>query len=63
MLVIQLPDDKHIIIDAKVSLKAFEQYVNEDDFEKKKLALALHLTSIKAHIKGLGEKDYSHLPG
>ena len=62
-VIIQLPDDKHIIIDAKVSLKAFEQYVNEDDFEKKKLALALHLTSIKAHIKGLGEKDYSHLPG
>ncbi len=61
-VIIQLPDDKHIIIDAKVSLKAFEQYVNEDDFEKKKLALALHLTSIKAHIKGLGEKDYSHLP-
>jgi len=62
-VVIQLPDEKHIIIDSKVSLKAFEQYINEEDFEKKKIALGLHLASIKAHIKGLGEKDYSHLPG
>lgn len=62
-VVIQLPDEKHIIIDSKVSLKAFERYINEEDFEKKKIALGLHLASIKAHIKGLGEKDYSHLPG
>lgn len=62
-VVIQLPENKHIIIDSKVSLKAFERYINEEDFDKKKLALGLHLTSIKAHIKGLGEKDYSHLPG
>jgi len=62
-VVIQLPDDKHIIIDAKVSLKAFEQYINSEDPEEKKTALANHLISIKSHIKGLGEKDYSHLPG
>lgn len=62
-VVIQLPDEKHIIIDAKVSLKAFEQYINSDDPSEKKLALNNHLLSIKSHIKGLGEKDYSHLPG
>lgn len=62
-VVIQLPDEKHIIIDAKVSLKAFEQYINSDDPTEKKLALNNHLLSIKSHIKGLGEKDYSHLPG
>lgn len=62
-VVIQLPDEKHIIIDAKVSLKAFEQYVNSEDPIEKKLALTNHLISIKTHIKGLGEKDYSHLPG
>ena len=62
-VVIQLPDDKHIIIDAKVSLKAFEQYINAEDPDAKSLALTNHLISIKSHIKGLGEKDYSHLPG
>ena len=62
-VIIQLPDDKHIIIDAKVSLKAFEQYINEEDPTLKKLALSNHLLSIKTHIKGLGDKDYSHLPG
>ncbi len=62
-VIIQLPDDKHIIIDAKVSLKAFEQYINEEDPSLKKLALSNHLLSIKTHIKGLGDKDYSHLPG
>lgn len=62
-VVIQLPEEKHIIIDSKVSLKAFEQYINEEDYERKKIALANHIVSVKAHIKGLGEKDYSHLPG
>jgi len=62
-VIIHLPDDKHIIIDAKVSLKAFEQYVNDADSAGRKAALVNHLISIKAHIKGLGEKNYSHLPG
>lgn len=62
-VIIHLPDDKHIIIDAKVSLKAFEQYVNDPDSVGRKTALVNHLISIKAHIKGLGEKNYSHLPG
>ncbi len=62
-VIIQLPDEKHIIIDAKVSLKAFEQYINEEDPVLKKIALSNHLLSIKNHIKGLGLKDYSHLPG
>jgi DNA recombination protein RmuC len=61
-VVINLPEDKHIIIDSKVSLKAFEQYVNEEDYELKKAALSNHIISIKAHIKGLGDKDYAHLP-
>ena len=62
-VIIQLPDNKHIIIDSKVSLKAFEQYINEESEESKKLALNNHLLSIKTHVKQLGEKDYSHLPG
>ena len=62
-VIIQLPDEKHIVIDSKVSLKAFEQYINASDDEIKKRALSDHLLSIKTHIKILGDKDYSHLPG
>ncbi len=60
-VIIQLPEDKHLIIDAKVSLKAFERYIGEDDVERKKQALKDHLLSVRTHIKQLGEKDYSHL--
>lgn len=60
-VVIQLPDNKHLIIDSKVSLKAFERFINEEDPEMKKAALSAHLLSLKTHIKQLGEKDYSHL--
>jgi len=62
-VIIQLPDNKHLVIDSKVSLKSFEKYVNEDDEISRKTALTNHLISIKTHIKLLGEKDYSHLPG
>ena len=62
-VIIQLPDNKHLIIDSKVSLKSFERYVNDDNEASRKTALTNHLISIKSHIKLLGEKDYSHLPG
>lgn len=62
-VIIQLPDNKHLIIDSKVSLKSFERYINDDDEASRKAALTNHLISIKSHIKLLGEKDYSHLPG
>lgn len=60
-VIVQLPEDKHLIIDSKVSLKAFEQYINEEDPEKKKQALNNHIVSIKTHIKQLSDKDYSSL--
>lgn len=60
-VVIQLPENKHLIIDSKVSLTAFERYIAEDDLELKKEALKDHILSIRTHIKQLGEKDYSHL--
>ena len=62
-VIVHLPDNKHLIIDAKVSLKAFEQYINAEDDQTRRMALNAHILSIKNHIKGLGEKDYSHLPG
>ncbi len=60
-VVINLPENKKIIIDSKVSLRAFERFVNEDDLVLKKEALKDHILSLKTHIKQLGDKDYSHL--
>jgi|TARA_B110000261_G_C13070361_1_gene351884 DNA recombination protein RmuC len=56
--VIYLPDDKHIIIDSKVSLTAYERYVNETDSTEKDKHLKAHITSVKTHVKGLSDKKY-----
>ena len=58
-VIVNLPDKKHIIIDSKVSLLAYERYVNTDDPVEKALHLKNHLDSLKAHIKGLNAKHYS----
>ena len=59
--IIDLPDDKNLIIDSKVSLSAYEQYVNSEDELKKQVLLKHHLESIKKHIKDLAGKDYPNL--
>ena len=59
-VVIKLPDNKHIIIDSKVSLVAYEQYANSDATEDKDKFSKLHIESIKNHVKGLSEKSYAH---
>ena len=58
-VVVYLPEDKHIIIDSKLSLVAYEQFVNTDDPKKKKAFLKAHVESMRKHIKGLFEKNYS----
>ncbi len=57
-IVINLPDNKHIIIDSKVSLIAFERAVNASSEEERVVNTKEHLLSLKAHIKGLSEKHY-----
>ncbi|MCB9204121.1 MAG: DNA recombination protein RmuC [Flavobacteriales bacterium] len=57
-VVIQLPDDKHIIIDSKVSLVAYERVMNAEDDDERDKWLKAHMVSVKAHIKGLSEKNY-----
>jgi len=57
-IVILLPDDKHVIIDSKVSLVAYEAFVNSDDKNEKEQHLKAHILSIRTHIKGLSEKNY-----
>ena len=60
-VIINLPDNKHIIIDSKVSLTSYSEYVNTDNPEEKEKFLKLHLVSIRNHIKFLGEKGYQTL--
>lgn len=62
-VVIKLPDSKHVIVDSKVSLTAYERFVNEENETEKITQLKLHINSIKAHVKGLSEKSYQNLYG
>ncbi len=58
---IHLPEERHLVIDAKVSLLAYEQCVLAQDESEKERALKRHLDSLRAHIKGLSEKNYQEL--
>jgi DNA recombination protein RmuC len=60
---IKLPDDKHIIIDSKVSLAAYDRAVAAESDEQLELALAEHVKSVKRHIDDLQGKDYTNLAG
>lgn len=55
---VMLPDNRHIIIDSKVSLVAYEQFVNADDEEQRSYYLKAHLDSMKNHVKLLSDKNY-----
>lgn len=59
--IINLPDDRHLIIDAKVSLVDYERYFSAEDEAEKEKFLKKHIESIRKHFKGLGEKKYSDL--
>ena len=63
--IIRLPDGKDIIVDSKVSLKAYEQYCSteETDITAKQRLLREHLMSMRGHIKGLSDKAYQALDG
>ncbi|WP_420316963.1 DNA recombination protein RmuC [Ekhidna sp.] len=60
-VIIKLPDNKNLVIDAKMSLIAYEKFMNEDDEVKKEQHLKDHILSVKAHVKGLAEKNYHQL--
>jgi len=61
-VIVKLPENKHIIVDSKVSLVAYEAFTNEEQEEKKAVFLKQHVESIKIHIKSLSEKDYQNAP-
>lgn len=60
-VVINLPDGKKMIVDSKVSLTAYERYVNEEDEDSKDSFLKEHVNSIKRHVEQLGNKNYQDL--
>lgn len=62
-VVIQLPENKHIIIDSKVSLVAYEKVMNAEDDDQRDKWLKAHMVSVKTHIKGLSEKNYQSSRG
>lgn len=62
-VVIRLPEGKHLVIDAKMSLNAYLDYVNGDDEVVREAAVRRHLDSVRTHIKGLSEKNYQDLYG
>jgi DNA recombination protein RmuC len=62
-VVIHLPDSKHLVVDAKVSLTAYEAHANAESDVARELALKGHVDSVRSHIKGLSEKNYQLLYG
>lgn len=60
---IKLPDNKHIIIDSKVSLLAYDRAVSVGSPEEEKLAMNEHVKAVKKHIDDLASKDYTNLVG
>ena len=61
-VIVHLPDKKDVIIDSKVSLKAYEQYHSAEQGNKEPF-LKAHLDSVYMHIKLLSQKRYETLPG
>ena len=62
-VIINLPGDRHLIVDAKVSLVHYEQYNAAKDAELQALALKSHVQSIRSHVKSLSAKNYEDLLG
>lgn len=60
-IVIYLPDNKKMIIDSKVTLTAYERFVNEDEEELKNRYLKEHINALKRHVNQLSEKNYQDL--
>ncbi len=61
--IINLPDNKHLIIDSKVSLTGYDKYYNAENKGSESIGLKNHIISIRKHIKELGAKNYTELYG
>ena len=62
-VVVHLPEERHLIVDAKVSLTAYEEHANAETDHQREAALRRHLDSVRAHVRELSEKNYQQLYG
>ncbi len=62
-VVIHLPEDRHLIVDAKMSLTAYEEHTNAETELERNSAIKRHLESVRSHIRELSEKNYQQLYG
>jgi len=60
-VVIYLPDNRHLVVDSKVSLVAYEHYINTTEKQEQNRYLQEHIVSIKRHIENLSDKNYYEL--
>jgi len=60
-VIIDLPEDKHIVVDSKVSLIAYEKYVTAESEEEREIHVKQHLLSLKNHVQDLSGKNYQAL--
>jgi len=62
-VIVHLPDQRNLVVDSKVSLVAYQQWVIAEDDEAREQALKQHVEAVRNHIRTLSEKDYSQLNG
>ncbi|OCQ21515.1 DNA polymerase V [Pseudoalteromonas luteoviolacea] len=62
-VIVYLPQNRHLVVDAKTSLNAYTRYVNAQEELPAQQALKDHVTAVKARVKELGDKSYERLPG
>src|SRR5690606_15541364 len=61
--IVRLPEGRDVVIDAKVALNAYRESCDAPDEAGRELALARHVAAMRAHVRGLGDKDYARLEG
>ena len=62
-VIIRLPENRQIIVDAKVSLVAYESYMASENEADQAMALKRHVDSVRTHIKTLSSKEYQNTDG
>ena len=62
-VVIHLPEERRLVVDAKVSLVAYDRYIGADTDDERAAAVRLHLESVRTHVRGLSVKRYQALYG
>jgi DNA recombination protein RmuC len=60
-IIIDLPEGRHLVVDSKVSLTAYERSLSESNPEEKERQILLHVQSVKAHLNDLSRKDYRNI--